>query len=226
MENPFQNFSKKDWALWISSMAIVTAVNLFQADCDWLMLVTTWIGATALIFAAKGNVWAQILIILFSILYGIISWRVSYWGEMITYLGMTMPMAIWATISWARNPTSSGKTVAIQKLTAKKIVLVLCCTLIVTILFYFVLRFFQTPNLIVSTISIATSFLAAFLTVLRSSFYALAYAANDAVLLVLWSLLSMKDPSYIPVVANFGIFLLNDLYGFIRWRQRERADLS
>ncbi len=42
--------------------------------------------------------------IIFSLLYGIISYTFSYYGEMITYLGMTMPMAVFALISWLRNP--------------------------------------------------------------------------------------------------------------------------
>ena len=63
-----------------------------------------------LIFAAKGNVWAQILMVVFSILYGIISWRFRYWGEMITYLGMCLPMAVWSTITWLKNSPKGNKT--------------------------------------------------------------------------------------------------------------------
>lgn len=86
-------------------------------------------------FAAKGNVWAQILMILFSILYGIISWRFHYWGEMITYLGMTMPMAIWSTITWIKNPSPNGNEVAIQKLKSKHIFGIVVCGTVTTCFF-------------------------------------------------------------------------------------------
>lgn len=66
-----------------------------------------------------------------------------------------------------------------------------------------------------------TSFLAAVLTMLRSSYYALGYAANDVVLIVLWSLASTENPAYIPVVVNFVIFLFFDMYGFVSWKKRE-----
>ncbi len=49
---------------------------------------------------------------------------------------------------------------------------------------------------------------------LRTSYYALGYASNDIVLIVLWVLASMKNPVSIPVVVNFVIFS-NDMYGFI-----------
>ena len=63
---------------------------------------------------------------------------------------------------------------------------------------------------------------------LRSSYYALGYAANDLVLVVLWVLASLEDPGYIPVAVNFSIFFFNDLYGFVSWRRRElrQAELA
>ena len=178
-------------------------------------------GITSLIFAAKGNVWAQILMIVFSILYGIISWRFRYWGEMITYLGMTMPMAVWSTITWIRNPSKNGNEVEIQKLNRKHIAGLSVFSVAVTVAFCCILHVLDTPNIVFSTISVTTSFLAASLTMLRSSYYALGYAMNDIVLIVLWVLASLKNPAYIPVAVNFAIFFLNDLYGFVSWKKRE-----
>lgn len=222
MNNPILSLSKKEWAIWIGSLFVVTVSNVILGDLDLLTLLATLVGVTSLIFAAKGNVWAQILMIVFSILYGIISWRFRYWGEMITYLGMTMPMAIWSTITWIKNPSKENKNeVAIQKLNWKHIAALsfFCC--VVTGGFYFVLRVLNTPNIIFSTISITTSFLAASLTMLRSSYYALGYASNDIVLIILWILASRENPIYVPVVVNFVIFFFNDMYGFVSWKRRE-----
>lgn len=227
MNNPLKSLSKKEWGIWFGSLMVVTVSNLIPGDLDVLTLAAALIGVTSLIFAAKGNVWAQILMIAFSILYGIISWRFRYWGEMITYLGMTLPMAIWSTITWAKNPSKeNGNEVAIQKLTRKMIVLLALFCVVVTLGFYALLQALHTPNLVFSTISITTSFLAASLTMLRSSYYALGYAANDVVLIVLWVLASMENPGYVPVVANFCIFLFSDLYGFISWKKRERNQFA
>lgn len=221
MNNPIKHLTRKEWGLWLGSLVVVVLSNLWAGGLDVLTLSTVCLGVTALIFAAKGNVWAQILTIVFSILYGIISWRFRYWGEMMTYLGMTMPMAIWSTITWLKNPAANGQEVAIQKLTKKHIVGLAVFSVLVTAVFYAILYALDTPNLLFSTISVTTSFLAASMTMLRTSYYALGYAANDVVLIVLWSLASMKNPAYIPVTVNFGIFLLNDLYGFVSWKKRE-----
>ena len=222
MKNPFKNFTKKEWILWIASLFIVVLSNLLTADFDLLTLLAALIGVTSLIFAAKGNVWAQILMIVFSILYGIISYRFRYWGEMITYLGMTLPMAVWSTITWLRHPSEgNGATVEIQILHRTQALLLTASCVVVTFVFYLILKALDTPNIVFSTISIVTSFLAAALTMLRSSYYALGYAANDIVLIVLWTLASLENPAYLPVVVNFTIFFFNDMYGFISWRRRE-----
>ena len=221
MCNPIKDLTKKEWGLWIGSLISVIISNILSHDVDLLTLVAACVGVTALIWAAKGNVWSQILMTVFCILYAIISWRFRYWGEMITYLGMSMPMAIWSTVTWLKNPSENGKAVAIQKLTQTHILGLIFLGATTTAIFYFILRALNTPNIVFSTISVTTSFLAAALTLLRSSYYALGYAANDIVLIVLWVLASIKNPAYLPVVVNFIIFFLNDLYGFISWKKRE-----
>lgn len=221
MSNPIKNLTKKERILWMGSLAIVILSNLLSTDIDVLTLVSACVGITSLIFAAKGNVWAQILMVVFSILYGLISWQFRYWGEMITYIGMTMPMAVWSTITWIKNPSESGQEVAIQKLTRKHVAGIAAAGVIVTAVFYMILKALDTPNILFSTISITTSFLAASLTMLRSSYYALGYASNDIILIVMWVLASIENPAYIPVVVNFIIFFFNDMYGFVSWKRRE-----
>lgn len=221
MSNPIKSLTKKEWILWMGSLTIVILSNLLSTDIDVLTLVSACVGITSLIFAAKGNVWAQILMVVFSILYGLISWQFRYWGEMITYIGMTMPMAVWSTITWIKNPSESGQEVAIQKLTRKHVAGIVAAGVIVTAVFYMILKALDTPNIIFSTISITTSFLAASLTMLRSSYYALGYASNDIILIVMWVLASIENPAYTPVVVNFIIFFFNDMYGFVSWKRRE-----
>ena len=222
MNNPVKTLTKREWSIWLGSIIIVLISNLATKDFDLLTLVAALTGVTSLIFAAKGNVWGQVLMILFSILYGIISFRFRYWGEMMTYLGMTLPMAVWSTITWIENPSeNNGNEVQIQSLSKKHIVALCISGIIVTAVFYYILKSFNTPNIIFSTISIITSFIAASLTMLRSSYYAVWYAVNDVVLIILWVLASLKDPAYIPVVVNFSIFFMNDMYGFMSWKQWE-----
>ena len=222
-------FSKSEITLWGFSVLLI-AISFLAFDREsYLSLLASLIGVTSLIFNAKGNPFGQFLMILFSLLYGIISFRFQYYGEMITYLGMTMPMAAFALISWLRNPYKGNKAeVKVNLISKKETGYMYLGTAIVTILFYFILAHFNTAHIALSTLSVTTSFLAVYLTFRRSPFFALAYAANDIVLIILWSLASAHDIRYLSVVVCFLAFLANDIYGYISWqrmkiRQHENA---
>ncbi len=223
MKKAFSYFTKFEIGLWLSSVIIIVATFFIFEDKDYLTLLASIIGATFLILNAKGNPLGQFLTIIFSILYGIISYRFAYYGEMITYLCMSMPMALFALIAWLKNPYKGNKSqVKVNSISKKEIAFMLVLTLIVTIVFYFILKYFNTANLIPSTFSVTTSFLAVYLTIRRSPFFALAYAMNDLVLIVLWTMASISDISYLSVVICFIVFFVNDMYGFISWKRMEK----
>lgn len=219
--NYFRTLSKFEFALWVSSTSVVT-VSFFITGQGVLNLIASLIGVTALIFLAKGMIFGQVLSIVFSVLYGIISYKFGYYGEMITYLFMTLPMAAISTIEWLKNPYKDSNVVKISRINKKSVAIMIVLAIITTLIFYFLLKFLNTQNLVFSTISITTSFIAAYLTALRSPYFALGYAANDIVLIVLWLLASIKDISFAPMVACFIMFLFNDLYGFVNWRRLQR----
>ena len=97
-------FSKGELILWGSSAALILVSFFLFDQVNFMTLAASLIGTTSLIFNAKGNPMGQALMIVFSLLYGVISYTFSYFGEMITYLGMTGPMALFAFVSWLRNP--------------------------------------------------------------------------------------------------------------------------
>ena len=216
-------FTKAEWLLWGSSVALILGAFLVFDRVNYMTLLASLIGVTSLIFNAKGNPIGQALMIVFSLLYGVISYRFAYFGEMITYVGMTGPMALLALISWLRNPYQGNKAeVAVNRIGRGEWAFLLLLSAAVTVAFYFILDYFGTANMLPSTLSVTTSFIAVYLTFRRSPYFALAYAANDIVLVILWSLAAVHDISYISVVMCFALFLVNDIYGYISWRRMER----
>lgn len=223
MKNQFRvSLTRFEWVLWMVSVAVVAGTYIgFQAG-DALSLIASLIGVTALIFVAKGHVLGQLLTIVFAVFYGVISWGLRYYGEVITYLCMTAPMALLALITWLRNPYKDSAEVTVHRLTGRQWIVMLIAAAMTTAAFYFILRAMGNAALAVSTLSITTSFVASYLTAMRSPYYALAYAVNDLVLIVLWVIAALADISNVPMVACFVMFFANDMYGFINWRRMEK----
>lgn len=216
-----KSLTKFEWALWICS--VLTVVTAFVFSGDVLNLAASLIGVTALIFVAKGMVLGQVLTVVFSIFYGVISYELRYYGEMITYLGMTAPIALAAVFSWLRHPYKETAQVEVNRLSAGQKAALGIGAAVVTVVFYFVLKALGNSSLIPSTVSVTTSFLASALTFFRSPYYALGYSANDVVLIVLWVIASVEDISYLPMAFCFVAFLANDLYGFFNWKRIEKS---
>lgn len=218
-----QYFSPFEWGLWGGSIAAIALSFCLSGDFHPLTLLSSLLGVTSLIFIAKGNVIGQFLVSVFSIFYALVSWEQRYYGEMLTYLFMSLPAAIVACVTWIKNPSQRGKNeVKVATVSKANLFWLVSAALSVTIAFYFILAYFQTNNLIVSTISVFTSFLASALLIFRSRYYALAYAANDVVLIILWTYSSFASLAYLPMVICFASFLFNDLYAFYNWKRIQK----
>lgn len=219
---PIARLTAFERVLWLVSLAVIALSSVFSPEFNVFATLATLIGVTALIFVSRGDVLGQALTVVFAVFYGIVSLSFRYYGEMITYLFMSAPGAVFAVISWMKNPYAEHE-VKIVQLKKRELCFLLFLDAAVTVLFYFILKYLDTPNLVFSTISVTTSFAASYLTFRRSPYYALTYALNDIVLVVLWVLACTDNISYLSMVFCFLMFLANDLYGFANWRKMEKS---
>ncbi len=221
----FKELNKFEVCLYMFSVLVVLLSFFIFQSKDYLTLIASLTGVTALIFVSKGYALGQLITVVFAVFYGIISFFFTYYGEMITYLCMTTPTALAALISWIKNPYKDTNEVKIAKLNKKTVTLMIILAFLVTVSFYFILKALGNANLIVSTFSVTTSFCASYLTVVRSPYYAVLYALNDIVLIILWILASMENISYVPMVSCFVMFFINDLYGFFNWQRMKKTQI-
>lgn len=224
ISNPFKRLTKYELILWISSMIVIAISAIFSGKDGFLSTATSLIGVTALIFVAKGDALGQLLTIIFSLVYGFISFKYKYYGELITYVCMSAPAAFVSMIAWLKHPYTEHE-VKVDKLSRGKWVFTITASLVFTIAFYFILKALGTTNLLISTISILTSSFACILLILRSPYYAVAYSTNDIVLIILWTLATIDDIKYLPMILCFVMFLANDLYGFYNWRKMRKRQV-
>ena len=204
--------------LWVFSMVTLIGFFIAFSNDKILYLISSLVGVTALVFVSKGNPLGQLLTIVFAIFYSIVSFSYKYYGEMITYLLMTAPMAFFALIIWLKNPyKGNALEIKINKIKKIEWMIISIVSIVVSFILYFVLKLLGNNSLLISTMSVLTSLLASYFTFRRSKYYAICYALNDLVLIVLWAIASINDTSYLPIVICFIFFLIFDLYGFINW---------
>lgn len=221
MKKAFFSLGVLDISVWCLSVALVIVSFFLSAEPNILNTITSLVGVSALIFVAKGQVLGQILLAGFAFLYGTVSFFQSYYGETAICLFLSLPLAAFAIIAWYKNPYDESGAVKISRVGIKELTVLLPLTVGVSVAFYFILSALGTASPVWSTVSVATSFLAAGLTVLRSPYFALGYVANDVILIILWVIATLRDPSCISMVVCFFAFLINDSYSFVCWYGRK-----
>lgn len=224
MKNFFKSWTLFEKVFVIISIFIITICFFLGQDKNIFSLIASILGILTVICGAKGLIIAPIINIIYNVIYTILSISQHYYGEAIIYTFLMIPINIITIISWKKNKSKENDNVVeVNKISTKEYLYLSFITITLTIGFYFLLRILNTNELIISTISLVTSILASYLMLRRSSYYAIAYIINDIILITLWTL-SIKSNRFehLPMIITFIIFFINDIYGFINWKQRER----
>ena len=210
---------------------IFISIALVEEFCKWLMTyhfgyknkefdevydITVYSVFVALGFAAFENILYVFNIA--SIQVGILRGLLAIPGHVCDGVAM----GYYLSLAKYHEKMGNQKEVKINKIPGKEWILIFILASVVTYIFYFILKYFNTANLLPSTVSVTTSFIAVYLTFRRSAFYALGYALNDLVLIILWTMAAFTDISYISVLICFAAFFINDLYGFANWSRMQK----
>lgn len=223
MKKLFKGWTKFEIIFLIISLSAITICFLFNENKNVLSLVTSLLGVIVVLTGAKGLIVSPFINIFYNILYIIISISQRYYGEVLIYVFLMMPLHITTLISWLKNKSNKdSNVVSVNKLNKKEYMVLGLVTVLVTFMFYYILKLLDTNELMISTISLTASLVASYLMLRRSSNYAIAFVINDVILITLWGIACVNDIALLPMVVTFMVFFVNDIYGFISWKKREK----
>lgn len=192
----------------------------FLCKSSILTIMVSFLTIFCAIFQAKGKSISQIIGLIQCLLYSYLSYNNRYYGEAIINIFLLFPLYINGVISWLKNTDKETDTVIKNKITKKEWTILFVLSLILSVSLYFLLRYFKTDKLFVSTISMVFSLFATYLVSRRSKYGFIFYIMNDFVLIVLWGSLTLfNDISLFPMLIMPIVLFLNDIYGFKIWNK-------
>ena len=220
--NILKDWSKFEKTLLFGNIIVVSTIGIiFKADL--LTTACSIIGITTALLLAKGKNLGQLMGILITLLYSILSFKNKYYGEVLIYVFLMLPMFVVGTFSWIKHQNKKTNSVEINNIKAKEWIIVSIIFIGVFIGIYYVLKAFNTNELIVSTASVLASLFAVYLQVRRSKYSFSFYIVNDIILFILWGTPVFKgNYTLIPMLLNPVFNFINDLYGFYYWRKTEK----
>lgn len=173
---------------------------------------------------SKGKVESYFVGFISVFFYGIVSYQQGYYGELIITIFLTFPIMIIGIISWLRHRDKEEDVVIISSLSKREIGLAFLSQLILFLPYYYLLKYFHTDLLVISSVSIVTSVLASYFEARRSELSLYCYIANDFVIITLWLIpIIQGDKQLISVLVGPILLLMNDIYGSYNWGKIKKS---
>ena len=218
----FYNWTKFEILLLVISIISVGVTGIL-CNSSILTQLCSITGILCAITQAKGKVISQFIGLVIVVLYSILSFQNKFYGEVIIYIFIMLPLFISGIISWIKNLNKETNTVNKNTLHKNEWIILTIVSIILFVILYYLLKYFNTNQLLVSTLSLVTSLFATYLVARRSKYGFLFYIGNDIILFILWGGQIIKgDFALIPILVNPIINFINDSYAWKSWNKREK----
>lgn len=204
-----------------SILCVIIVAIIFKSDI--ITTICSIIGIITALLLAKGNVVGQFFGIMIVFLYSFVSFKNRYYGEVIVYIFIMLPLYIMGIIEWIKNINKETKTVEPNNISFKEWICIFIISIILFIGLFYLLKYFNTSELFISTLSVIGSLYAVYLLARRSKFGFLFYLFDDIILFIMWVIPVLnRNLLVLPMVFNPTINFINDLYGYINWAKIEK----
>ena len=197
-------------------VGVISKSDILTTSCSIIDIL-------AMLLIAKGKNIGQLLGILITVLYSIVSFKNGFYGEVIIYIFMMLPMYLIGIVSWIKHKNKETNSVEINNIYKSEWIIVSIVSVIVFIGVYYLLKAFNTNELLVSTLSVLASLFGIFFQIRRSRYAFIFYIINDIILAILWGIPVINGEfSLLPIFLDPVFIFLNDMYGFYNWTRLEK----
>lgn len=217
-----KKFTKFEWYLLTTSILAILIVALVTPSTNPIATIASIIGAISLIFVAKGNYFAFVLVILFCVLYSVAAYSERAYSEMINLLAIEVPFAFLSFFKWKNVNSDNSEAVEVNNLKLKEYIILIISTIIAAVPLYFLFKYMNIENILVAIFAILSLFIASYLLLRRSKYYAVAFILNDIFEILFWIIIAANGGSSSPIIVLFFVYLFNDTYGLISWFKRAK----
>ena len=235
MENVKKFFKDIKWYEYlfveISLVVMITLSIAFHSHIFYILSST--FGVVGVLFLTKVNVVGIFVGIVQIVFYSIISYLNGFYGEMVNNLCVTLPLYIANLITWLKNLYSKNGQVKINSsISWKEVVAAIGVVVILSVGMFFVLDYFNTTMVFVSTLSFTFNTLAIYFLARRSSLNFVFYIFNNIANFTMWGtlIITTHDLSMFITLINVVVYFLLNCYGLFNWfmtrKKQENEDTS
>lgn len=184
---------------------------------SWIILLNALLGITTSFLLSKALAFGNIVGLIQIAFYIYISFQNRYYGEIISCALTSIPICIATFITWVKNK-DNGQVKINNKFGYKELILTIVIVFCLSFGFYYMLKAFNTANLIISTISLSLGCFKGYLQIRRSELNFVFSLINRVITFVLWLFIVLQGSlGYIPTVTTYAMYFTLDVFGLIVW---------
>lgn len=200
--------------------SLITSAILFHSEL--LVLFLTILGMFGSILNGRGNKLCYFFALASTIMYGIVSLRANFIGEVILHFAFLSPMYIYSIIKWFRPKKNKENTnKQMFSLKASGIVTLIVVGLVIVGVYGVILMFLAGSSFpFLNAASTVVVLLAAYLGAKRVKQQWFAHILGNAILIALWIL--SGDKGNYPILIQNALFVVCNLRGIIIWQKESK----
>ncbi|MCL2846250.1 MAG: nicotinamide riboside transporter PnuC [Firmicutes bacterium] len=228
-ESPIRDFVNH-WN-WFEIVMIVAALVLpvsvgVPTGAGAIEILATTFGAIAAVLFAKARIEAYIAYVVSLVLYAIVAYTESVYGEIIFAVFVMLPITIYGIMNWGRHrrhDDAKGSVALITNTSVREFGLIVGSQVVMGVGYFFLLRWLGTEFLVVSTITLVVGIVAEYLVARRSRWALYAHIVKELAAITLWAFVIAEGGTNVIVIILIPIFcIINDTYGAIQWRRLQK----
>ncbi|MGI6510177.1 MAG: nicotinamide riboside transporter PnuC [Erysipelotrichaceae bacterium] len=211
------NLFEKIFLIGGSVMMLVLSI---LSKSDLLSIIYGLLSVGSAIFIAKGKIIGNIMGGINSLIYAYFSFKHKIYSEAIISAFLIFPITVYGLINWIKNQNKETKTININKLSNKELLLAISSQIIMYFGYYYLLKYFKVNMLYISALSICISVLAFYFLSRMTVLAYYTFIIKDIIATMLWiyPLLNGEKTSLLVFFSNI-LFLINDFYGAYSWNR-------
>lgn len=220
-------FNEIKWFEYLFMSVSLLAIVIFSIiyKFNFLYIISSVLGIIGVFFLSKGNIVGVFVCIIQLFFYSIISYFNGFYGEVLTNVFIALPLYIINIVTWIKNINSkSGEVKINSKIKTREVLLSILIISLISIVIYFLLDYFNTSFVLLSTLTFLFNTLGVYFLVRRSGINFIFYLLSNVSSILMWifMLAQTNNLSIITTLINIAIYFVLNTYGIINWFKLEK----
>ncbi len=215
---------KKDEICWLSAaVTIIAALSMYWGDSP-MGIISSTTGVACVVFTGKGKLSAYLFGLINCVLYAIISFKASLYGETMLNVIYYVPMQFVGFITWNKNMNTATGSVKKRKMTGSQRIYMLALIGICTVIYGVILRYLGD---IIPFIDSFTTIASVFAMIISVKMYVeqwYIWIAVNVMSVIMWMIAFANGNDSMATLLMWIVYLFNSAIMCLKWEREVRKE--